>query len=77
MRSAAVSGEALKKLRDFERKQGNMAIDVQAGFLRDGQGNKILQPLPFGPKVRLILMHLCSEAAVSYTHLTLPTSDLV
>ena len=49
-------------MRDYERKQGNMAIDVQAGFLRDPNGNKILQPLPFGPKARLILMHLCSEA---------------
>ena len=49
-------------VREYERKQGNMAIDVQAGFLRDPNGKKILQPLPFGPKSRLILMHLCSEA---------------
>jgi hypothetical protein len=49
-------------VREYERKQGNMAIDVQAGFLRDPKGKKILQPLPFGPKARLILMHLCSEA---------------
>ncbi|MEQ1695232.1 MAG: replication protein RepA [Hyphomicrobiaceae bacterium] len=48
--------------RDFERRQGNMALDVSAGFLRDTNGNKILQPVPFGPKARLILMHLCSEA---------------
>ena len=49
-------------VRDFERKQGNMALDVSAGFLRDPDGNKVLQPVPFGPKARLILMHLCSEA---------------
>lgn len=49
-------------VRDFERKQGSMALDVTAGFLRDPNGNKILQPVPFGPKARLILMHLCSEA---------------
>ena len=49
-------------VREYERKQGNMAIDVQAGFLRDAHGKKLLQPLPFGPKARLILMHLCSEA---------------
>lgn len=49
-------------VRDFERKQGNMALDVSAGFLRDPEGNKIIQPVPFGPKARLILMHLCSEA---------------
>jgi hypothetical protein len=50
------------EMREFERIQGNMAIDITAGFLRDPNGNKILQPLPFGPKARLILMHLCSEA---------------
>jgi len=49
-------------VRDFERKQGNMALDVSAGLLRDPHGNKVLQPVPFGPKARLILMHLCSEA---------------
>ncbi|MBT3071442.1 hypothetical protein KKP04_11260 [Rhodomicrobium sp. Az07] len=48
--------------REFERKQGNMALDVTAGFLRDPNGEKIHQPVPFGPKARLILMHLCSEA---------------
>nr|BAA89406.1 replication protein [Rhodopseudomonas palustris] len=50
------------EVREFERKQGNMALDLSAGFLRDGEGKKILQPLPFGPKARLVMMHLCSEA---------------
>lgn len=62
----AICGLPYKRLppavRDFERKQGNMALDVSAGFLRDPNGNKMLQPVPFGPKARLILMHLCSEA---------------
>jgi hypothetical protein len=49
-------------VRDFERRQGNMALDVSAGFLRDANGEKVLQPVPFGPKARLILMHLRSEA---------------
>jgi hypothetical protein len=49
-------------MREYERRQGNMALDVSAGFLRDANGNKIVQPVPFGPKARLILMHLCSEA---------------
>lgn len=48
--------------REFERKQGSMALDVSAGFLRDPNGEKIAQPVPFGPKARLILMHLCSES---------------
>lgn len=62
----AICGLPYKRLpddtRDFERKQGNMALDVSAGYLRDTNGNKMLQPVPFGPKARLILMHLCSEA---------------
>lgn len=49
-------------VREYSREQGNMAIDVSAGSLRGPDGTKMLQPLPFGPKARLILMHLCSEA---------------
>ena len=48
--------------RDYGCQHGNMAVDVQAGFLPDASGNKVYQPVPFGPKARLILMHLCSEA---------------
>jgi hypothetical protein len=48
-------------VREFERVQGTMALDLQAGSLRDAEGNKIIQPLPFGPKARLVMMHLCSE----------------
>jgi hypothetical protein len=62
----AICGLPYKRLppdvREFERKQGNMALDVSAGFLRDTNGIKRPQPVPFGPKARLILMHLCSEA---------------
>lgn len=49
-------------VREYSREQGNMSIDVTAGSLRGPDGSKMLQPLPFGPKARLILMHLCSEA---------------
>lgn len=48
--------------RTFRRTQGNMAVNIQAGSLTDPKGNEVDQPLPFGPKARLILMHLCSEA---------------
>lgn len=48
--------------RTFRRKQGNMSISLQAGSLTDPNGVEVDQPLPFGPKARLILMHLCSEA---------------
>jgi hypothetical protein len=62
----AICGLPYKSLpptvRMFERRQGNMALDVTAGTLRDDRGELIVQPLPYGPKARLILMHLCSQA---------------
>lgn len=51
-----------ESVREFEKVQGNMSIDVSAGFVRDPNGNKVYTSLPYGPKARLILMHLCSEA---------------
>lgn len=48
--------------RDYLRRQGNMALDVTSGVLRDEQGTAHVQPVPFGPKARLVLLHLCSEA---------------
>nr|WP_176454365.1 replication protein RepA [Sinorhizobium fredii]CEL26556.1 replication protein A [Sinorhizobium fredii HH103] len=48
--------------RDFRRVQGNMGIMVQAGSTLMPNGQWVDQPIPFGPKARLILMHLCSEA---------------
>lgn len=50
------------EVREYSRIQGNMGIIVQAGVNHDPHGNLVHQPLPFGPKARLILMHLCSEA---------------
>lgn len=50
------------EVRDFRRVQGNMGIMVQAGATLTPSGTWVDQPLPFGPKARLILMHLCSEA---------------
>ncbi|HRN89252.1 replication protein RepA [Hyphomicrobium sp.] len=50
-------------VREYERKQGRMSLVVEAGKLRNPEtGDRIEQPLPFGPKARLLLMHLCSEA---------------
>lgn len=72
----AICGLPYKRLpievREFERRQGNMALDVSAGSLRDDTGRNIPQPLPFGPKARLILMHLCSQAIYNKS----PTIDL-
>jgi len=51
------------EVRRFEKKQGNMSLLVQAGDLHGGEDDQwIPQPLPFGPKARLLMMHLCSEA---------------
>lgn len=50
-------------VREYERRQGRMSLVVEAGKLRNPEnGERALQPLPFGPKSRLLLMHLCSEA---------------
>ena len=50
------------QVREFGRRQGQMAIDLTAGSLRGPDGQKVAQPLPSGPKARLLMMHLCSEA---------------
>ena len=49
-------------VREWERKQGDMKLLVQAGKLMDPTGNWVEQPLPFGSRSRLILLHTCSEA---------------
>ena len=48
--------------REWERTQGRMSLIVEAGKLRSPQGEWVLQPLPFGSRARLLLLHLCSEA---------------
>lgn len=51
------------EIREYERRQGRMSLVVEAGKLRNPEtGERMAQPLPFGPKSRLLLMHLCSEA---------------
>jgi hypothetical protein len=47
---------------EFERSQGRMAVVVEAGKLRAPDGRRIQQPVPYGPKPRLILAHLSTEA---------------
>ena len=63
----AVCGLPYRRLpldsREFERRQGQMKLLVEAGNLTSPEnGEKVLQPVPFGPKARLLMMHLCSEA---------------
>lgn len=47
--------------RTFERNSGSAGISIEAGklYLR---GKWVEQPLPYGAKPRLVLIHLCSEA---------------
>jgi hypothetical protein len=47
---------------EFERAQGRMAVTVTAGKLRSPDGRRVQQPLPWGPKARLIMAHLSTEA---------------
>lgn len=47
---------------EFERTQGRMAVTVTAGKLRSPDGRRVQQPLPWGPKARLIMAHLSTEA---------------
>lgn len=47
---------------EFERAQGRMAITVTAGKLRAPDGRRVQQPVPYGPKARLIMAHLSTEA---------------
>lgn len=49
-------------VREWERKQGRMNLIVTAGKLLGRDGNWEEQPLPYGSRARLILLHTCSEA---------------
>lgn len=62
----AVCGMPYERLpvdvREYKRSQGNMSLTIEAGSLETPNGQTERQPLPFGPKARLLMMHLCSEA---------------
>jgi hypothetical protein len=48
----------------FLRRSGNAALQITAGDLWDGQ-NFVPQPIPFGPKPRLILINLTTAAILT------------
>lgn len=50
------------EVREYERNQGRMSLIVEAGKLRTPDGRWEAQPLPYGSRARLLLLHLCSEA---------------
>lgn len=48
--------------REYRSKQGSMRLIVNAGELLSPEGEFVKQPLPYGSRARLLLLHLCSEA---------------
>lgn len=50
-------------IREWTRTQGKMKLSITAGKLASPtDGSWIDQPLPFGSRARLLLLHTCSEA---------------
>lgn len=49
-------------VREWQRKQGRMNLMVSAGKLLGRDGTWEEQPLPYGSRARLLLLHTCSEA---------------
>ncbi len=47
---------------EYVREQGRMRVVVTPGYLTDPTGKRIQQPIPWGPKARLIMAHLSTEA---------------
>lgn len=51
------------EVREWNRNQGRMKLSVTAGRLMSAEnGDWIDQPLPYGSRARLLLLHVCSEA---------------
>jgi hypothetical protein len=49
--------------RQYQREYGRNSLVVQAGFLKDPVSGKMApQGLPYGPKARLLLLHICTMA---------------
>src|SRR5580698_8508992 len=49
-------------VREWDRKQGNASMRIEAGSAIDSSGKFVHVGLPFGEKPRLVMIHLASEA---------------
>lgn len=47
---------------EFIREQGKMRVVVTPGKVTDPNGKRVAQPIPYGPKARLIMAHLSTQA---------------
>lgn len=47
---------------EFIREQGKMRVVVTPGKVTDPNGKRFAQPIPYGPKARLIMAHLSTQA---------------
>lgn len=49
-------------VREWDRKQGNASLRIEAGSAIDPKGDFVKLGLPYGEKPRLVLIHLATEA---------------
>jgi hypothetical protein len=55
---------------DYMREYGKSSLVVQAGYLKNPEtGKMIKQGLPYGPKARLLLLHICTMALRQNSHI--------
>jgi len=52
----------LKDQRTYSKKSGSVSMQLEAGSVPDGHGNFVPVGLPYGPRARLLMLHLCSLA---------------
>jgi len=53
---------AATEAREFIRRNGSVFMKLEAGSLFNGIGDFIPQPLPYGSRPRLVMVHISSEA---------------
>lgn len=54
---------------DYSREYGKNSLVVQAGYLKDPEtGRMEKQGIPYGPKARLLMLHICTMAIRQNSH---------